>query len=131
AAFSRLHVFAYSPREGTPAAAMPEQVDPRVKEERSHRLIALGKELALKFHSRHLGRALSVLAEEEREGGALAGYSGNYIRVRFPGPDALMNRILPVRVTAVTADYVRGELAAPMFIPGAAERRRGTPEGPT
>jgi len=111
AAFSRLHVFTYSPRQGTPAAAMPGQVDPRVKGERSHRLIALGKELALEFHSRYLGKTLQVLAEEEREGGDLAGYSGNYIRVRFPGPDALMNRILTVRITAVTADYARGELS--------------------
>jgi threonylcarbamoyladenosine tRNA methylthiotransferase MtaB len=111
AGFSRLHVFSYSPRQGTPAAAMPDQVDARIKDERSRRLIALGKELALKFHGRYLGRTLEVLVEEEREGGDLAGYSGNYIRVRLSGPDALMNRVLPVRITAVTPDYVRGELA--------------------
>ena len=111
AAFSRLHVFSFSPRQGTPAAAMPDQVDARIKDERSRRLIALGKELALKFHSRYLGRNLEVLVEEEREGGDLAGYSSNYIRVRFSGPDALMNRVLPVRVTAATPDYVHGELA--------------------
>lgn len=109
AGFSRLHVFSYSPRRGTPAAAMPDQVDARIKDERSRRLIALGKELAFKFHSRYLGRTLEVLVEEEREGGDLAGYSDNYIRVCFSGPDTLMNRVLPVRITAVTPDYVRGE----------------------
>ncbi|MGI6605319.1 MAG: tRNA (N(6)-L-threonylcarbamoyladenosine(37)-C(2))-methylthiotransferase MtaB [bacterium] len=111
AGFSRLHVFTYSPRQGTPAAEYPNQVKPQVKEERSHRLISLGKELAMVFHASYLEQELMVLVEEEREGGKLAGYSDNYIRVRFNGPDELMNHVLPVRVLAATSEYVEGEVA--------------------
>ena len=110
AAFSRLHVFPYSPRPGTPAAGFPEQVPSRVKEDRSQRLISLGHRLALNFHQQHLGRELAVLVEQEHEEGLLAGYSDNYVRVRFPGDDSLINQIVPVTVTAAAEDYVHGEL---------------------
>ncbi|HHV08096.1 MAG TPA: MiaB/RimO family radical SAM methylthiotransferase, partial [Firmicutes bacterium] len=109
AAFSRLHVFPYSPRPGTPAADFPEQVAAQVKEERSRRLISLGHRLALDFHRRHLGQQLSVLVEEEREEGLLVGYSDNYIRTRFSGDDKLVNEIVPVVVTSVAKDHVCGE----------------------
>jgi len=110
AAFSRLHVFPYSPRPGTPAAGFPEQVPSRVKEDRSQRLISLGHRLALNFHQQHLGRELAVLVEQEHEEGLLAGYSDNYVRMRFPGDDSLINQIVPVTVTAAAEDYVHGEL---------------------
>lgn len=109
AAFSRLHVFPYSPRPGTPAASFPNQLSGKVKNNRSRRLISLGHQLALNFHQRHLGQTLDVLVEEEREEGLLVGYSDNYIRVRFSGKDSFMNQIVPVTVSTAAEDCVIGE----------------------
>ncbi|MGB9867857.1 MAG: tRNA (N(6)-L-threonylcarbamoyladenosine(37)-C(2))-methylthiotransferase MtaB [Bacillota bacterium] len=98
-AFSRLHVFRFSPRPGTPAAQMPDQVDLEVKGQRASAMISLGRELSLSFASRFVGRVLDVLVEEERaEDGGLSGFTGNYIRVSFPGGDELVNRVVPVEI---------------------------------
>jgi threonylcarbamoyladenosine tRNA methylthiotransferase MtaB len=110
AGFSRLHVFPYSPRTGTLAAEFPDQVETKVKEERSHRLISLGHDLALAFHRRYLGQQLNVLVETERHKGQLVGYSGNYIRVHFSGDDCLMNQIVPVTALKAAEDHVYGQL---------------------
>lgn len=100
--FSRLHVFRYSRRSGTPAARFPNQIPSSVKEERSRALISLGERLAARFHSRFVGRALSVLVEEVGAGRA-EGLTGNYVRVEFPAEsDALVGKI--VQVSAKTAD---------------------------
>lgn len=110
--FSRLHVFPFSPRKGTPAATMPGQVSKAVKERRTHEMIALGRELALEFAGRHLGQTLTVLTEEEAdtEPGWLEGYTDNYLRVRFPGGDELKNCIIPVKITRVDEEICHGEM---------------------
>ena len=63
-AFSGLHVFKFSPRKGTPAADYDQQVEPGLKDERSRKLIQLGKKLSADFASSHLGQNLSVLVEQ-------------------------------------------------------------------
>ncbi|MHB0870295.1 MAG: tRNA (N(6)-L-threonylcarbamoyladenosine(37)-C(2))-methylthiotransferase MtaB, partial [Chloroflexota bacterium] len=93
--FAGLHVFKYSPRTGTPAATMLDQVAPRVKQARSDRLIALAQEMAVEFRSQFLGSVLGTLWEErlpEREARRLGlnggengsswwtGLSDNYVR---------------------------------------------------
>lgn len=110
--FSRLHVFPYSARPGTPAAAMKGQVTRVVKERRTHELIALGRDLALDFARRHLGETLLVLAEQETDAGEgwLEGYTDNYLRVRFPGGDELKNCLIPVKVTQVEEELCFGEM---------------------
>ena len=112
--FSRLHVFPFSPRKGTPAATLPGQVPKGVKERRSHELIALGEELALQFQQRFVGRTLAVLAEAEAEAetepGWLAGYTANYIRVRLPAGAELKGTVIPVRITAADAEGCCGEM---------------------
>jgi threonylcarbamoyladenosine tRNA methylthiotransferase MtaB len=83
-AFSRLHIFRFSPREGTPAAYMPDQISPEVAQERSRRLHLLGTDLEAKFASRFQGRTLEVLWESCEQLGASHRWSGltpNYIRV--------------------------------------------------
>ena len=63
-AFSRIHVFPFSPRRGTPAATLPDQVPDAVRERRCAELRALGAELAADYHRRWLGRTVEVLWEE-------------------------------------------------------------------
>ncbi|PKM83549.1 MAG: tRNA (N(6)-L-threonylcarbamoyladenosine(37)-C(2))-methylthiotransferase MtaB, partial [Firmicutes bacterium HGW-Firmicutes-13] len=65
-AFSRLHVFKYSPRPGTPAGQFPDQVSPEDKDYRSRKLSELGSELSRQYSKRFVGRKVEVLFEEEK-----------------------------------------------------------------
>ncbi len=122
--FSRLHVFPYSPREGTPAASYPDQVPPAVRERRAREVAALGERLALEYHRRLVGHVVEVLVEAEASasGGVspetargedfllLEGYTPQYVRVRFPGGEELRNGLVRVRVTAAGSAGVLGYL---------------------
>lgn len=84
--FSGLHVFKYSPRKGTPAASFSEQVAPEIKEDRSNRLIALGKRLLKEYAESYLGKTVRVLAEQKinRDGQIYwEGHSSNYLHIVF------------------------------------------------
>ncbi|MGC7846208.1 tRNA (N(6)-L-threonylcarbamoyladenosine(37)-C(2))-methylthiotransferase MtaB [Desulforudis sp. 1088] len=106
--FSGLHVFKFSPRKGTPAAAYPDQVPAKVKESRSKAMLELGEFLKDRFACRYVGKTVSVLAEEHRDG-VLEGYTGNYLRVRFRGsPDAL-GRLEQVSVKSVIDGVLLGD----------------------
>lgn len=111
--FHRLHVFPYSARKGTPAAAMGGQVARTVKERRTHEMIALGRELALEFAGRMTGKTYAVVAEREvhTEDGWLEGYTDNYVRVKFRGGDELQNCLVPVKITAIDEGLCTGEMA--------------------
>jgi len=104
-----LHVFAYSPRTGTPAARLRVAAGPAVLRERVRRLLQLGAAKRLTFHQRHLGQVLEVLVEgrAKSSGGMCTGMSGNYIRTFFAGP-APPNRVVGVRVTSARTEAVEG-----------------------
>ncbi len=109
---ARLHVFRYSPREGTPAAGW-EPVPPSVARQRSERLIALGEELALAYHRRFVGETFEVLFETAIELEGTWGWSGltdHYVRVWAPCDDNLHNRLRRVRGLAADAQGLRGEI---------------------
>lgn len=109
AAFSRIHIFQFSRRKGTPAADYPNQVPTRVKEDRAHRMSELASDLSLAFHRRFLGRQVEVLVEEEgNPEGVLEGLTDNYIRVRFPGPGDIKNTLTGVRITDVDSEGAEG-----------------------
>ena len=100
--FTYLHVFTYSERPGTPAAAAPDQVPIPVRKKRNRVLRELAAAKNLEFRQRMVGRTLSVVTLEE-EGAAL---SGNYLKVELATPRA-PNRILDVEVGGVTAGGLR------------------------
>ena len=114
AGFSRIHIFPFSPRPGTPAAEMADRIRAPVIHERESALRTLAAELALGYKRSFLGETVLPLVEHrrERESGRLAGWSPRYLRVEFDGPDALMGRIVPVRVQAAMPDKVLGEAHA-------------------
>ena len=85
AGFSRIHVFPYSEREGTPAAAMEGSVPRHVREERARRLIALGRELSQSYLLEQIGARKRVLFEERDAQGMLTGYTDTYVHVRASG----------------------------------------------
>ncbi len=108
--FSQLHVFRYSPRKGTPAATYPDQVTPSVSVERSKEMISIGEELSRSFRLRMIGKHKEVLIEESREGenNILAGFTDNYLRVLIDGPDTAINKVLPIKLTAITNEHLLG-----------------------
>jgi len=108
--FARIHVFTYSPREGTQAAQMPNQVEDRVKKQRSQRMLTLAKESVQNFNQRFLGRTMSVLWEK-RSDGIWSGHTDNYIRVYTKSNKDLTNQIQSVRLVKVRGDGVWGEVA--------------------
>ncbi len=120
--FSKLHVFRFSARPGTAAAAMKDDVPPDVKKDRSKRLIGLGNEIRAGFLRAHLGRPLEVLVEDERvvDGvGICSGQTDDYVRVWFEGK-GLLGQTVDVEGEDVRADGLRGRLVGATLGEGAA-----------
>ena len=107
--FARIHVFSYSPRDGTQAACMPDQVGDRVKQERSQRMLALARESAQNFRQRFLGKTMPVLWEKQSDG-VLSGLTDNYIRVYTKSSEDLTNKLLPAKLLEVRGEGVWGEV---------------------
>ena len=88
-----LHIFPYSPRPGTRAAKMPDQVQDRVKTERVARLEALCEQLHAEFVASCKGLHETVLWEAAEKDGKMEGYTGNYIRLERPYDPALAGQL--------------------------------------
>jgi len=110
--FSRLHVFKYSPRPGTPSAGFPGQIEPAIKEERSRKLIELGGKLAAGFAASLLGQELEVLVERQvqEESGLYEGLTDNYVRVVFPGYEGLVGLMVKVIAEEVRGTAIKGRI---------------------
>lgn len=92
--FYEMHIFQYSRREGTKAAAMPDQVPEAVKKERSEKLLALGHRMSEEFRRYYLGRQVTALLEEEflYDGKRYyAGYTKEYVKVAVETKKDLSN----------------------------------------
>jgi len=107
--FSRIHVFKYSPRKGTPASKMDNQVHGNIKNERSDKLIKLGNELMDNFNSLFIGKVVDVLFEEEKDG-FYEGYTTNYIRVKLKSSENIQGKILPVKIVDRKNDFLIGKI---------------------
>jgi len=108
--FARIHVFPFSPRPGTAAADMPEQVPAAVKRERSQHMLALAEESARTYHQQFTGKTMEVLWEQQT-GGIWSGLTGNYIRVYTKSSTDLTNQLLPVGLLRLYKDGVWGEVS--------------------
>ena len=110
--FADIHVFSYSPRPGTKAAAMAEHVADARKKERSNRMLGLARESSRRFMEKFIGETKMVLWENEESGrkGLYSGLTDNYIRVFTSSDRVLTNSILPVRLIGLCEDGMNGEL---------------------
>lgn len=109
--FARVHMFPYSPREGTVAAKLPLHVGELIKDARGKAMQRAADAAQQKFAREHLGRTFDVLYEEQTAlPGIWTGYTDNYIRVTTRSADNLGNRILPTQLVEMVQDGVRGEL---------------------
>ena len=103
-AFYKMHIFKYSQRKGTKAAVMPNQVDGKIKEERSKKLIELSNENEYNYNKKYIGKQVEVLFEE-REGEYLKGHTTNYIVVKHKtDKNDLINKIAKVTVNEAKQD---------------------------
>ena len=105
-----LHVFRFSPRAGTEAAAYPDQAPKAVKAARSRELRALAAAKGQAFRRQFLDDTLEVaVLHRDRPNGMLEGLSDNYLTVGFPGEASLMGRLVRVRVQGLTEGGVSGQ----------------------
>jgi len=107
--FARIHVFPFSARPGTAAASMPGQVPPSVKKRRTDLMLSIARYSAEAFRRRFIGRTMDVLWENAIDN-CWSGLTDNYIRVEVTSDQQLHNRILPVRLLALSKAGLRGEL---------------------
>jgi len=95
--FSKIHIFPFSPRRGTPAADMSGQVGPDVKTERSHRLAELETTLRQRYYRRLEGQLLRVLVERTADApGRVVGTSCRYAPVELAGGDESIGKFVDV-----------------------------------
>ena len=104
--FAAMHIFPYSIRPGTKAAAMA-QVDMSVREERAARAAAVAEQMHQGYLARCVGKTFPVLFEQDRGEGSV-GHAPNYMPVTV-GMKGLHNTVQNVRITAVDGDGLRGE----------------------
>lgn len=104
--------FIYSPRIGTRAADMPDQIPEAVSSRRIQKLIAIQKESTHRNYARYIGQVHSVLVDEasKRDETQMAGKNEYNITVNFPGTKDLIGQIVRVRITSAGESTLRGEL---------------------
>ena len=108
-AFSQMHIFPYSRRQGTPAAAMPGQLSNAEKAQRAQRAAEVAGALRRSWLTGWIGKTVEVLFEEEKEG-FWRGYTPQYVEVTVSGEENLHNTLRRVRLTAAGEDKIFGTL---------------------
>lgn len=110
--FAKIHVFPYSPKRGTPAAARKDQLPNAVKSQRSHKLIELSDKMAADFLREYIGQDVEVLYERAVEDGIYEGHTTNYIKVRGRSEKDLTNQICKTHITQAETEELFGEVDA-------------------
>jgi len=110
--FSKIHVFKYSPRKGTPAAAYENQVSPEEKEKRSEQMLNLSDRLERQYLESYTGRDMEVLYEQEVSGkkGCIEGLTKNYIRVMSSGDIVLKGSLKVTRLEKIEGVLFKGKI---------------------
>ena len=106
--FAAMHIFPYSVRPGTKAAAMPDQCTAAVKEQRAARAAETAERMKQAYLRGCIGQTYPVLFEQEKNG-LYVGHAPNYCQVGVRGED-LHNKVLDVKIEEVTVDMLIGEL---------------------
>ncbi len=112
-AFAKMHIFPYSMRKGTPAAARKDQIPESVKKQRAEKLAALDREMQQAYFKQNVGTVHTVLAEqpvttEDAAAGFVEGLTENYIRVVLAGDPVLCGTTVRARITEPLIDKCKG-----------------------
>ena len=103
--FYKMHVFKYSPRKGTKAAVMPNQIDGNKKEERSRKLIELSNKNEKEYNQQYIGKEMEVLFEEEKDG-VWQGHTKNYILAHYKTEENLENKMIKLQCQGAEQEYI-------------------------
>ena len=103
--FYKMHVFKYSPRKGTKAAVMPNQIDGNKKEERSRRLIEMSNKNEKSYNEQYVGKKVEVLFEEEKSG-MWKGHTKNYILAHYKTDENIENQIIKLQCIEAEDEYI-------------------------
>ena len=107
--FYKMHVFQYSPRKGTKAAVMENQISPELKAKRSKELIELSNKNQEEINKQYIGKELKVLFEE-CENGIIKGHTSNYIMVEAEGTENNCNKIINVEIEKAEHEELVGKI---------------------
>ena len=107
--FAKVHIFAYSRRQGTVAYGLPNQVSRREKAERSRLMSETAAKTEERFLAAQVGKICNVLFETAEDGYA-EGYTENYSRVRVKSENSFCGNIMPVKISSAEGTYCMGEI---------------------
>jgi threonylcarbamoyladenosine tRNA methylthiotransferase MtaB len=109
---SKMHIFKYSPRKGTKAAQIKEQINGNIKEERSHKLIALNNILEKKYMDRFINKSMNVLYEQKVSNSAyeFEGYTDNYIKVTAKATRDIEGEFHMTKLIECQENHIIGEV---------------------
>ena len=103
--FYKMHVFKYSPRKGTVASKMKNQISGDIKDIRSHKLLELSTKNEKEYLKKYIGKNVYVLFEES-DGDYIKGHTQNYIMVKAKISEEKINKIEKVKVISLEDDYL-------------------------
>ncbi|MBR5235883.1 MAG: tRNA (N(6)-L-threonylcarbamoyladenosine(37)-C(2))-methylthiotransferase MtaB [Clostridia bacterium] len=104
------HIFKYSPRKGTPAAVMKEQIAPEIKEERSRQLLKLTEQHKKDFCESFIGQKKEVLFEQITDSGLCEGKTEEYLTVYIENAEELVGQIHTVDLKECKGEGLLGSL---------------------
>lgn len=107
--FSKIHVFPYSRRKGTPADVMENQIPENIKKQRVNKVLELSKQLEIEYFSKFINKELIFIPEVYKDG-YLIGHTGNYLLVKSIGSENFIRDDLKVKIICVEYPYVIGEI---------------------
>ncbi len=110
-AFARIHIFTYSARPGTSAAAMPDQVPAAVAQERARTMQAIAQAGSRAFRQRWIGHTLPVLWETRRPDGRWSGLTDHYLRVYAPSSQDMSHTLTLTRLLELDGEGLSGQIA--------------------
>lgn len=108
--FSEIHVFPYSPRKGTKAAEMEEQVEKKEREKRAKELIEAANNLHSEYLKAFIGKEAEVLFEQKNKGGMFEGHMKNYVKVCIASNEDICHKILNVKLKKFSGKELFGEV---------------------
>lgn len=106
----KVHIFPFSPREGTRAASFSGRPEPEVVQERLKRLQGISDRLAFSFQKRFFGRQVEVLVEANERDGLQEGHTSEYLKVRFPASRRRPGTLISVRLDSWTQGFFIGSV---------------------
>ncbi len=113
--FAKMHIFPYSKRKGTPAAARQDQVPEPVKKQRAEKLAELDREMQHAYFAQNVGTNHAVLVEQpvitdKKTTGCVEGLTENYIRTEIKGEPDLCGEVINVKITEALIDKCKGAI---------------------